>query len=86
VFHGKVTQRGLLRSGEPLLRVAEAKSVRVRGRPNAVGMVVVAEDPAGTVAVDDHRQRPAGAVRAQDAHRHPAGRAAGHGGVLDIDG
>jgi hypothetical protein len=30
VFHAKVTQRGLLRSGEPLLRVAEAKSVRVR--------------------------------------------------------
>jgi hypothetical protein len=29
-FHGEVTQRGLLRSGEPLLRVAEAKSVRVR--------------------------------------------------------
>ena len=29
-FHGEVTQRGLLRSGEPLLRVAEARSVRVR--------------------------------------------------------
>jgi hypothetical protein len=29
-FHGEVTGRGLLRSGEPLLRVAEAKSVRVR--------------------------------------------------------
>src|SRR5215217_7310572 len=28
-FHGEVTRRGL-RSGEPLLRVAEAKSVRVR--------------------------------------------------------
>jgi hypothetical protein len=48
--------------------------------------VVVAEDPAGAVEVDDHRQRPAGALRAQDAHRHLAGRAAGHGGVLDVDG
>jgi hypothetical protein len=48
--------------------------------------VVVAEDPAGAVEVDDHRQRPAGALGAQDAHRHPAGGAAGHGGVLDVDG
>jgi hypothetical protein len=30
VFHGKGTQRGVLRGGEPLLRVAEAKSLRVR--------------------------------------------------------
>jgi hypothetical protein len=29
-FHGAVTQRGVLRGGDPLLRVAEAKSVRVR--------------------------------------------------------
>jgi hypothetical protein len=29
-FHGELTQRGVLRSGEPLLRVAEAKSVQVR--------------------------------------------------------
>ncbi len=29
-FHGEVTQRGVLRGGEPLLRVAEATSVRVR--------------------------------------------------------
>ena len=28
-FHGEITRRGL-QSGEPLLRVAEAKSVRVR--------------------------------------------------------
>src|SRR5512132_1321445 len=48
--------------------------------------VVVAEDPAGAVEVDDHRQRPAGALWAQDTHRHLAGRAAGHGGVLDVDG
>jgi hypothetical protein len=49
-------------------------------------MVVVAEDPAGAVEVDDQRQRSAGALRAQDAHRHLAGRAAGHGGVPDVDG
>jgi hypothetical protein len=30
VFHGEGTQRGVLRSGEPLLRVAEANSLRVR--------------------------------------------------------
>jgi hypothetical protein len=29
-FHGEVTQRGVLRGGEPLLRVADATSVRVR--------------------------------------------------------
>ena len=29
-FHGEVTQRGVFRSGEPLLRVADATSVRVR--------------------------------------------------------
>jgi hypothetical protein len=29
-FHGEVTQHGLFRGGDPLLRVAEAKSVRVR--------------------------------------------------------
>jgi len=29
-FHGEVTQRDVFRGGEPLLRVAEAKSVRVR--------------------------------------------------------
>jgi len=46
---------------------------------------VVAEDPAGAVEVDDHRQRPAGALRAQDAYRHLTGRAAGHGGVLNVD-
>ena len=33
-----------------------------------------------------NRQRPAGALGAQDTHRHLAGRAAGHGGVLDVDG
>ena len=33
-FYGEVTQRGVLRGGDPLLRVAEAKTVRVRdGRP-----------------------------------------------------
>jgi hypothetical protein len=47
--------------------------------------VVVAEDPAGAVDVNDHRQRPADDLRAQDAHRHQAGRAAGHGGVVDVD-
>ena len=35
--------------------------------------VVVAEDPAGAVEVDDYRQRPAGALGAQDGHRHLAG-------------
>jgi len=29
-FYGEVTQRGVLRGGDPLLRAAEAKSVRVR--------------------------------------------------------
>jgi hypothetical protein len=47
--------------------------------------VVVAEDPADAVEVDDHRQGPAGALRAQDPHRHLAGRAAGHGGVLEVN-
>src|SRR5918999_1536204 len=32
------------------------------------------------------KTQPAGGLRAQDAHRHLAGRAAGHGGVLDVDG
>jgi hypothetical protein len=33
-FHAEVTRRGVFQSGEPLLRVAQAKSVRVRdGRP-----------------------------------------------------
>ncbi len=40
-FHGEVTQRGLLRSGEPLLRVAEARSVRVRD-----GRAQVSDGPA----------------------------------------
>jgi hypothetical protein len=44
VFHGKVTQRGLLRSGKPLLRVAEANSVRVRD-----GRTQIADGP--TVAL-----------------------------------
>jgi hypothetical protein len=30
VFQGKVAQRGVMWSGEPLLRVAAARSVRVR--------------------------------------------------------
>jgi hypothetical protein len=29
-FHAEITERGVLRGGEPLLRVAEATSVRVR--------------------------------------------------------
>jgi hypothetical protein len=29
-FHGEVTERGVLQSGEPVQRVSEAKSVRVR--------------------------------------------------------
>jgi hypothetical protein len=29
-FHGEVTKRGVLRGGEPLQRVADATSVRVR--------------------------------------------------------
>jgi hypothetical protein len=40
-FHGEVTQRGVLRGGDPLLRVAEAKSVRVRN-----GGAKVADGPA----------------------------------------
>ena len=48
--------------------------------------VVVAEDPAGAVEVEDHRQGPVGALGAQDAYRHLAGGAAGHGGVVDVDG
>jgi hypothetical protein len=36
-FHGEVTQRGVFRGGDPLLRVADAKSVRVRdGRTEIV--------------------------------------------------
>src|SRR5262245_29514356 len=35
-FHGEVTGRGVFQSGEPLLRVAEAKSVRVRNGSAAV--------------------------------------------------
>jgi hypothetical protein len=36
-FHGEVTQRGVFRGGDPLLRVADAKSVRVRdGRTQIV--------------------------------------------------
>ena len=40
-FHDEVTQRGVFRSGEPLLRVAEAKSVKVRD-----GRAQVADGPA----------------------------------------
>jgi len=40
-FHAEVTQRGVFRSGEPLLRVAEAKSVKVRD-----GRAQVADGPA----------------------------------------
>jgi hypothetical protein len=40
-FHGELTQRGVLRGGDPLLRVAEAKSVRVRG-----GSAQVTDGPA----------------------------------------
>jgi hypothetical protein len=40
-FHGEVTQRGVLRGGEPLLRVAEATSVRVRN-----GDVQISDGPA----------------------------------------
>ena len=39
-FHGEITRRGL-QSGEPLLRVAEAKSVRVRD-----GKAQVSDGPA----------------------------------------
>jgi hypothetical protein len=36
-FYGEVTKRGVLRAGDPFLRVAEAKSVRVRdGRAQVV--------------------------------------------------
>jgi hypothetical protein len=45
VFHGEGTQRGVLRSGEPLLRVAAAKSVRVRD-----GRTQIADGPAVAVA------------------------------------
>ena len=40
-FHAEVTQRGVFRSGEPLLRVADAKSVKVRD-----GGAQVADGPA----------------------------------------
>ena len=40
-FHAEITRRGLFQSGEPLLRVAEARSVRVRD-----GRVQVADGPA----------------------------------------
>ena len=40
-FHGEVTQLGVLRGGEPLLRVAEAKSVSVRD-----GRTQIADGPA----------------------------------------
>jgi len=40
-FYGEVTQRGVLRGGDPLLRVAEARSVRVRD-----GRTQVADGPA----------------------------------------
>jgi hypothetical protein len=40
-FHGEVTKRGVLRGGDPLLRVAEAKSVRVRD-----GRTQIADGPA----------------------------------------
>lgn len=40
-FWGEVTKRGVLRGGDPLLRVAEAKSVRVRD-----GRAQVADGPA----------------------------------------
>src|SRR6266511_4289715 len=86
VFHGEGAQRGVVRSGEPLLRVSGGQERPGPGRPSVVGMVVVAEDPAGAVEVDDHRQWPADALRAQDPHRYSAGRAAGHGGVSDVDG
>jgi hypothetical protein len=40
-FHGEVTGRGVFQSGEPLLRVADAKSVRVRN-----GSATVTDGPA----------------------------------------
>jgi hypothetical protein len=40
-FHGEVTQRGVLRGGEPLLRVAAATSVRVRN-----GSTQISDGPA----------------------------------------
>jgi hypothetical protein len=40
-FHAEITRRGLFQSGEPLLRVAEARSVKVRD-----GRVQVADGPA----------------------------------------
>jgi hypothetical protein len=40
-FYGEVTQRGVLRGGDPLLRVAEARSVRVRD-----GRTEIVEGPA----------------------------------------
>lgn len=36
-FHAEVTGRGVFQSGEPLLRVSEAKSVRVRDGRASVG-------------------------------------------------
>jgi hypothetical protein len=48
VFHGEGTQRGVLRSGEPLLRVAEANSLRVRdGRAQIADGPGVAESKIG---------------------------------------
>jgi hypothetical protein len=40
-FHGEVTKRGVFRGGDPLLRVADAKHVRVRN-----GSTQVANGPA----------------------------------------
>jgi len=36
-FHGEVTQRGVFRAGEPLQRVADATSVRVRNGDAQIG-------------------------------------------------
>ena len=48
--------------------------------------VGVAEDPAGAVEVEDHRQRPADALgRRMRTDTWPDG-PPGHGGVLDVDG
>ena len=35
-FHGEVTKRDVFRGGDPLVRVAEAKSVRVRNRGSQI--------------------------------------------------
>jgi hypothetical protein len=44
-FHGELAQRGVFQSGEPLRRIAEAKSVRVRDGKTRIADGPPAETP-----------------------------------------